>query len=68
MDGYFGAGALGGIGFTMSIFVTNLAFDVNSAHGLVATDVAKITILVASLTAGILGSIFFIIRGKLSHH
>lgn len=64
----FGAGALGGIGFTMSIFVTNLAFDVTSQHGLVATDVAKITILVASLTAGILGSLFFIIRDKIAHH
>ncbi|TLE16410.1 Na+/H+ antiporter NhaA [Helicobacter apodemus] len=62
----FGAGALGGIGFTMSIFVTNLAFS--GDHALVATDVAKISILIASFTAGILGSIFFFIRDKVCHH
>ncbi|MDE5602951.1 MAG: sodium/proton antiporter NhaA [Helicobacter sp.] len=62
----FGAGALGGIGFTMSIFVTNLAFS--GEHALVATDVAKISILIASFTAGILGSIFFLIRDKVTHH
>lgn len=62
----FGAGALGGIGFTMSMFVTNLAFS--GEHALVATDVAKISILIASLTAGILGSIFFLVRDKVSHH
>lgn len=62
----FGAGALGGIGFTMSMFVTNLAFS--GEHALVATDVAKISILIASLTAGILGSIFFLVRDKIAHH
>ncbi|CAM2792657.1 sodium/proton antiporter NhaA [Helicobacter burdigaliensis] len=61
----FGAGALGGIGFTMSIFVTNLAFS--GEHALEATDVAKISILIASLTAGILGSLFFILRDKITH-
>lgn len=47
----FGAGLLGGIGFTMSIFITNLAFVGN-------TDVitgSKIAILLASLVAGLLG-------------
>ena len=62
----FGAGALGGIGFTMSMFVTNLAFS--GEHALVATDVAKISILIASLRAGILGSIFFFVRDKVTHH
>ena len=62
----FGAGALGGIGFTMSMFVTNLAFS--GEHALVATDVAKISILSASLSAGILGSIFFFVRDKVTHH
>ena len=61
-----GAGALGGIGFTMSMFVTNLAFS--GEHALIATDVAKISILIASLTAGILGSIFFLVRDKMTHH
>jgi len=48
----FGAGCLAGIGFTMSLFITDLAFD-NEA--LIA--IAKIGILAASLTSGILGFI-----------
>jgi NhaA family Na+:H+ antiporter len=48
-----GAGILGGIGFTMSIFITLLAFDnvetvVNS----------KMAILIASLIAGVFGVLF----------
>lgn len=62
----FGAGALGGIGFTMSMFVTNLAFS--GDHALIATDVAKISILIASLVAGICGIIFFVIKDKISKH
>jgi NhaA family Na+:H+ antiporter len=45
-----GAGFLGGIGFTMSIFITLLAFD-----DLHAIDGAKIAILISSFVAGILG-------------
>jgi NhaA family Na+:H+ antiporter len=45
-----GIGFLGGIGFTMSIFITLLAFD---APQLI--DSSKIAILVSSFTAGILG-------------
>ncbi|MBC7536220.1 MAG: Na+/H+ antiporter NhaA [Ferruginibacter sp.] len=45
-----GAGFLAGIGFTMSIFVTLLAFE-NTA----AIAVAKIAIIFASLSAGMLG-------------
>jgi NhaA family Na+:H+ antiporter len=48
----FGAGCLAGIGFTMSLFITDLAFD-NEA--LIA--IAKIGILAASLTSGVLGYI-----------
>ncbi|MGP1450783.1 MAG: sodium/proton antiporter NhaA [Wolinella sp.] len=55
-----GAGMLAGIGFTMSIFITNLAFTNPEA-----TDVAKISILTASLLAGVFGSIFLIIRSKI---
>ena len=47
----FGAGILGGIGFTMSIFITGLAFTGNAA----AINASKMAILVASLTAGSLG-------------
>lgn len=47
----FGAGLLGGIGFTMSIFVTNLAFV--GEYELINSS--KMTILIASLVAGIAG-------------
>lgn len=45
-----GAGFLGGIGFTMSIFITLLAFDDAKT-----IDNSKIAILIASLIAGTLG-------------
>ena len=47
----FGAGLLAGIGFTMSIFITNLAFTGDAA---VITS-SKIAILLASLVAGSIG-------------
>jgi NhaA family Na+:H+ antiporter len=46
-----GAGMLGGIGFTMSIFITNLAFESEAA----LINSSKLAVLVASLIAGILG-------------
>ena len=46
-----GAGLLGGIGFTMSIFITNLAF---TGHAEVV-NASKMAILAASLIAGVLG-------------
>lgn len=45
-----GIGCLGGIGFTMSIFITNLAF-----RDSVLLTSAKASILLASLIAGIIG-------------
>lgn len=45
-----GVGLLGGIGFTMSIFITLLAFNDQQI-----IDISKIVILVSSLMAGILG-------------
>ena len=56
----FGAGVLGGIGFTMSIFITNLAFT--SANEVVNTS--KMAILLASLLAGIIGFVWLKIFGK----
>ena len=47
----FGAGLLGGIGFTMSIFITNLAFAGNAEM----INASKMAILLASLTAGTIG-------------
>lgn len=46
-----GAGLLGGIGFTMSIFITNLAFVEQAA----VINASKLAILMGSLLAGILG-------------
>lgn len=45
-----GAGALGGIGFTMSLFIASVAFPDQSVYA-----AAKIAIFLASLTAGGLG-------------
>jgi Na+:H+ antiporter, NhaA family len=47
-----GAGVLGGIGFTMSIFITLLAFTGSSA-----INDSKISIMIASSVAGIIGYI-----------
>jgi NhaA family Na+:H+ antiporter len=52
-----GAGFLGGIGFTMSIFITLLAFDDPEI-----VQSTKISILLSSLLAGISG--FLILRGQ----
>lgn len=46
-----GAGLLGGIGFTMSIFIANLAFAASPA----LVNASKMAILLASLTSGIAG-------------
>jgi len=54
MSQVFGVALLGGIGFTMSIFVAELAFYGNAT----AIFQAKIGILAASLFAGILGFIW----------
>jgi NhaA family Na+:H+ antiporter len=45
-----GAGMLAGIGFTMSIFISALAFNGGEAE-----DIAKISVLVASLLAMVIG-------------
>lgn len=56
----FGAGLLGGIGFTMSIFITNLAFTGNAE----IINASKMAILLASLTAGTAGFIWLKLLGK----
>ena len=58
----FGVSALAGIGFTMSIFVSDLAFIDNEALGMQA----KLAIIVASLCAGALGFVWlrFIAKGS----
>ncbi|MBC7902331.1 MAG: Na+/H+ antiporter NhaA, partial [Gemmatimonadaceae bacterium] len=49
----FGASLLGGIGFTMSIFITLLAFN----DGETVTS-SKIAVLISSLTAGLIGYLY----------
>lgn len=56
-----GAGILGGVGFTMAIFVANLAY---ADPAYVAT--AKMGILLASLAAGVLGFVFLLVQAKRS--
>ncbi|ALD92445.1 Na+/H+ antiporter NhaA [Cupriavidus gilardii] len=56
----FGAGLLGGIGFTMSIFITNLAFT--GEPGVI--NASKMAILLASLSAGVLGFVWLKLFGK----
>ena len=46
----FGAGLIGGIGFTMSIFITLLAFEDTTL-----INQAKIAVMLASLVAGLIG-------------
>jgi NhaA family Na+:H+ antiporter len=48
----FGVGLLGGIGFTMSIFISILSFD-----DVILIEEAKFAVLIASLCAGLLGYI-----------
>ena len=56
----FGAGILGGIGFTMSIFITNLAF-VGSAETI---NASKTALLLASLIAGTIGFLWLKLLGQ----
>ncbi len=55
-----GAGMLGGIGFTMSIFITNLAFSTQPEM----IDASKLAVFAGSLLAGVLGSMWLARVGK----
>ncbi|MBS1794170.1 MAG: Na+/H+ antiporter NhaA [Acidobacteria bacterium] len=56
----FGAGILGGIGFTMSIFITNLAFPNDTG----VVNASKMSILLASLVAGTTGFLWLKLFGQ----
>ena len=58
----FGAGILGGIGFTMAMFVDNLAFT-NTQQ----IDLGKISILIGSTTAALLGFLLLHLTAKAKH-
>ncbi len=51
-----GVGFLGGIGFTVSLFITDLAFSGNDA----TIDSAKIAVLSASILASVLGALVLV--------
>ncbi|MDD3132895.1 MAG: Na+/H+ antiporter NhaA, partial [Bacteroidales bacterium] len=55
-----GVGFIGGIGFTMSIFIGNLAFATHP-HNI---EIAKLGILISSLVAGIIGYLILHSSGK----
>lgn len=54
-----GTGLLAGIGFTMSIFITELAFSTMEF-----TNTAKLSVLIGSVIAGVAG--YFILKAKLT--
>lgn len=57
-----GAGILGGIGFTMSIFIANLAFAGDAEN----VNASKMAILLASLISGIIGFLWLKFLGNRS--
>lgn len=66
----FAVACLGGIGFTMSIFVDTLSFagpEIDPAVTQHLRDAGKIAILLGSLTAGVLGSLLITIVSKIQN-
>lgn len=55
-----GVGALGGIGFTVSLLVADLAFGAGSAHA----EHSRAAILGASLTAAVIGAAILLVRSR----
>jgi NhaA family Na+:H+ antiporter len=55
-----GAGMLGAIGFTMSIFITNLAFTGDAQ----TINASKIAVLLTSLLAGVMGFAWLSFQGR----
>lgn len=54
-----GAGLIGGVGFTVSLFITGLAFADK-----VLVEEAKVGVLAASLIAGLAGYLFLLLMGR----
>ena len=59
---FFAVACLGGIGFTMSIFVDNLAFDKATHQTFI--DMGKIAILIASTVAAVMGTMLISLEAK----
>jgi NhaA family Na+:H+ antiporter len=60
---FLGMGTLAGIGFTMSIFTTTLAFN-----GEVQRDIAKIAVLTSMILSLAISWIYFLILGQTATH
>jgi NhaA family Na+:H+ antiporter len=58
-DQVFGVGALGGIGFTVSLFIADLAFADPAL-----TDSAKVGIFIGSIVSGLLGAALLLGRAR----
>lgn len=64
---FFAVACLGGIGFTMSIFVDTLSFGEQSVEVMThLRNAGKIAILLGSITAGVLGTVLVNLTSKLS--
>lgn len=61
-----GVAMLGGIGFTVSLFVANLSFDSSTPAGQQLLDQAKLGIVIGSFVAGLAG--FLMLRAFLPKH
>ena len=57
-SGFYGVSVLGGVGFTMSLFITSLAFEHTGPSGLISAD--RLGILVGSAASAIVG--FLVLR------
>lgn len=53
----FAVSALGGIGFTVALFIANLSFDATTTAGLDLLNQAKLGVFAGSFVAGVLGYI-----------
>ena len=60
---FVAAAALAGVGFTVSLFITELAFTDSAL-----IDAAKIGILIASVVAGLIGTALFVRAARAEHH
>ena len=53
----FGIAMLGGIGFTVALFIANLSFDLSAPNGTMMLNQAKLGVFCGSFISGILGYI-----------